>query len=447
MEKIFLYILLFILTGINSYSQEINIPADTSGKIFVITSELSSKLGIFKEYEYFQEARLFKIDDSNYFLEINYKSNDLMVRKRINYNQSQLDSFRLDFSKKLASMETIKPLDQSGRLPLVVTSTILGLGFWGWALPTTFEVDDETLFTGLYLLTAGASFALPYYLTMNSEIPKAVGTYSSYGGLAGIAHGMFLFDFINGGISNASSNSVIGTILFSSISEMIINYIIAKNQNFTSGKASTMISTSVFGTFLGLAITDFLNLYDTPRLWSGVTLATTGLGYLAGDILTQKQSYSEGDATVLTASGLLGAALPISLIALTESSDSKTYSIAGSIGACVGLWLGNYITSDVDFESSHGDYIFLGTLGGALIGAGIGVMITSGDKRNSIPLFTTAGGITGFSALYFSFKGKSPKGSMSSIKLQFNPIALTYPLLIKNDNNPSIPFLQLQFNY
>jgi hypothetical protein len=321
------------------------------------------------------------------------------------------------------------------------------LGFWGWALPTTFEVDDETLFTGLYLLTAGASFALPYYLTMNSEIPKAVGTYSSYGGLAGIAHGMFLFDFINGGISNASSNSVIGTILFSSISEMIINYIIAKNQNFTSGKASTMISTSVFGTFLGLAITDFLNLYDTPRLWSGVTLATTGLGYLAGDILTQKQSYSEGDATVLTASGLLGAALPISLIALTESSDSKTYSIAGSIGACVGLWLGNYITSDVDFESSHGDYIFLGTLGGALIGAGIGVMITSGDKRNSIPLFTTAGGIAGFSALYFSFKGKSPKGSMSSIKLQFNPIALTYPLLIKNDNNPSIPFLQLQFNY
>jgi len=447
MKKKFLYFLLFIISGINTYSQEINISADTSGKIFVITSELSAKLGILKEFENFQEARLFKIDDSNYFLEINYKSNDLMMRKRINFNQSQLDSFRLDFGNRLASIETIKPLDQSGRLPLIVSSTILGLGFWGWAVPTTFEVDDETLFTGLYLLTAGASFALPYYLTMNSNIPKAVGNYTAYGGFAGIAHGLLLFDLVNGGISNAPSNAIIGTILLSSISEMIVNYSISKNQNFSSGKASTMISTSIFGTLAGFAISDIFNMYDTPRLWSGITLATTGLGYLAGDFLTKKQSYSEGDATVLTASGLLGAALPISIIALTESSDSKTYSIAGTIGGCLGLWLGDYITSDVDFESSYGDYIFLGTLGGALIGAGIGVMITPSDKRNSVPLFATSGGIAGFTTLYFSFKGKSPKGSMSSIKLHFNPLALTYPLLIKNNSYTSIPFLKFQMNY
>lgn len=438
---------MLLLSTISVFSQEINIPADTAGKIFVITPEISEKLGIFKEYENFQEARLFKIDDSNYFLEVNYRTDELIMRTRINFNQSQLDSFRLDFTNKLASIDTIEPLDQSGRLPLIVSSTILGLGFWGWAVPVTFEVDNVAAATGLYLLTAGTSFLIPYYLTKNSEISSPVGTYTSFGGFTGIAHGLLLFDLVNGGISNAPSNAIIGTLLFSSISEMTVNYIISKSQNFTSGKASTMISTSIFGTLTGFALSDVFNIYNTPRLWSALTLASTGLGYWVGDFLTKRHSYSEGDATVLTASGLLGAALPISIIALTESSDSKSYSIAGSIGACLGLWLGDYITSDVDFESSHGDYIMLGTLGGSLIGAGLGVILTPSDKRYFVPIFATAGGISGFSALYFSFKGKSPKASMSSIKLQFNPLVLTYPLITKNDRNVSIPFLQFQMNY
>lgn len=441
-------ILLFLIFNLSFlYSQEINIPADTSGKIFVITQELSNKLGIFKEYENFQDARLFKIDDSNYFLEINYKSEDLLLRKRINYSKSQLDSFRLDFSNRLALMDSIKPLDQSGRLPLIISSTILGLGFWGWALPTMLEVDNGAVFTGLYLLTAGTSFALPYYLTMNTNIPKAVGTYTSFGGFAGIFHGLFLFDLVNGGISNAPSSSIIGTMLFSSLSEMTVNNIISRKNNFTDGKSSTMISASVFGTFLGLALTDYLALYDTPRLWSGVTFGTSILGYLAGDFLSNRQSYSEGDATVLTASGLLGAALPISIVALTNPSDTKPYSAAGAIGACLGLWLGDFLTSNVDFESSHGDYIMLGTFGGGLIGAGIGLIVTSsGKSRNSIPLFATIGGMAGFSTLYFSFKGKSPKPSMSNIDFKFNPFALYAPLIFKKDDVYS-PLMQLKMNF
>ncbi len=439
-----IFLLFFNLSFL--YSQEINIPADTSGKIFIITEELSNKLGIFKEHENFQDAKLFKIDDSNYFLEINYKSEELLLRKRINFTKSQLDSFRIDFSNKLVLLDSIKPFDQSGRLPLIVSSTVLGLGFWGWALPTMLEADNTAVFTGLYLLTAGTSFAVPYYLTMNSNIPKAVGTYTSFGGFAGIFHGLFLFDLVNGGISNAPSSSIIGTMFFSSLSEMIINYSISKSNNFSNGKSSTMVSTSVFGTLMGLALTDFLSLYNSPRLWSATTIATSAFGYLAGDYLSKRQSYSEGDATVLTASGLLGAALPISIVALTDASDSKPYSIAGTIGACLGLLLGNYLTSDVDFETSHGDYIMLGTFGGGLIGAGIGLIVTStSERKNSIPLYATIGGIAGFSTLYFSFKGKSPKPSMSSFDFQFNPFALYAPIITKSENI-YLPFFQLLYN-
>lgn len=444
-----LILLLALVANLNLlYAQEINIPADTSGQIYVINAELAQRLNLFKDYENFQEARLYKIDESKYVLEVNFRKVDLSLRNRIIFDQSQLDSFRIDFSNKLALLDNTKPLDQTGRLQLIINSTILGLGFWGWALPTMLEVNNGAVSAGLYLLTAGTSFAVPYFLTTNSNITKAIGNYTSYGGYAGIVHGLLLFDLINGGISNAPSNAVIGTIMFSSITEMIVNYAIAKNQNFNSGKASTLISTSIFGAFLGFALSDFFSLYDTPGAWSGVTIATSGLGYLTGDILTKNQSYSEGDAIVLTASGLLGAALPISIVALTNPSESKPYSLAGAIGAGIGLWLGNYLTSGVDFETSQGDYIMLGTLGGGLIGAGIGLIITSsGESRNSIPLFATAGGIGGFTALYLNFKGKSPKPSMSHLNLQFNPLALCIPLISNKNSEIFTPLLQFQMKF
>lgn len=430
------------------HSQEINIPADTAKKIFVITSEISDKLGIFKEYENLQEARLFKLNDSIYYLEINYKKEDLLIKNRISFNQWQLDSFRLDFTDKLLKMNLVKDKDQEGRLPLIITSTVIGLGFWGWALPITFEVDNTAVFTGLYLLTAGSSFAIPYFLTANSDIPKAVGTFSSWGAIAGIYHGLFLFDLVNGGITNAPSSSIIGTMLFSSISEMLTTYSISKSQNFTSGKSSTLISTSILGTFLGFALTDFFDFYETPRLWSGVTLGTTGLGYLLGDYLTKKQSYSEGDALVLTASGMLGAALPISIVALAEPSSSKPFSLYGAFGACLGLWLGDFLTSPVDFESSYGDYIMLGTFGGGLIGAGIGLIITSNDEsRKSIPLFGTIGGMAGFSALYFSFKGKAAKASMTNINFEINPFVSFLPFISKYNNIIYTPIMNFQWKF
>ncbi len=52
----------------------------------------------------------------------------------------------------------------------MLVETILGLGFYGWAVPVGFDIDSDRGAVAAYLLTAGASFYLPYRITRNTSV-------------------------------------------------------------------------------------------------------------------------------------------------------------------------------------------------------------------------------------------------------------------------------------
>lgn len=71
-------IIIFISSNYQVIADELLVPLDSAGNLFIINSELSNNL--FIEYENLVEIKLFKTDDNFLFLEIIYKSNNQRLK-------------------------------------------------------------------------------------------------------------------------------------------------------------------------------------------------------------------------------------------------------------------------------------------------------------------------------------------------------------------------------
>ena len=116
-------------------------PLDTSGTIFVITSELENKLGLFPDFRGFIEARMYLTGDSAYFLEVLEQKDSSVVRKRIPQTAAQVNDLRNQVSAAITMRSPQTMYDQSGRAGLLVNSAILAGGYYGWAYPVVAHVD------------------------------------------------------------------------------------------------------------------------------------------------------------------------------------------------------------------------------------------------------------------------------------------------------------------
>ena len=81
MTLLLLILLPFYLWAQNTHV-EVQVPMDTSGSITEITPELRNKTGLFPEVTTFIAAKLFHSDDSTFILEIAFRQNSLIARKR-----------------------------------------------------------------------------------------------------------------------------------------------------------------------------------------------------------------------------------------------------------------------------------------------------------------------------------------------------------------------------
>ncbi|MEO5928652.1 MAG: hypothetical protein ABIR47_01855, partial [Candidatus Kapaibacterium sp.] len=73
--------ILILITALAANAQETQVPIDSAGKIQRIDLELESRIALFPEYKDFQEARLYRLADSSYMLEIYYGTDDKSQRE------------------------------------------------------------------------------------------------------------------------------------------------------------------------------------------------------------------------------------------------------------------------------------------------------------------------------------------------------------------------------
>ena len=139
---VFLIITLSFCLSKISNAQETQISIDEEGKIEYINSELEQELGLFKEYHNFKEARLFQISDTSYVLEISYRPEDKLLRARLPLSASEVQEFKQKVMNRIEKKAPTTVLDQEGRTKLIVGSTTLSFGYYGWVIPVYFEADD-----------------------------------------------------------------------------------------------------------------------------------------------------------------------------------------------------------------------------------------------------------------------------------------------------------------
>lgn len=431
MKNILIFIILFL--PLCAMSQERQIPLDADGKINIIDTSLEKKLSLFTEYRGFTEARLYQISDTTYVLEVNYMPEGQMLRERRHINSKEVSALRSLVTEKLAQKAPYSLLNQSGRTGLLVSSTVVGTLYYGTAISTIISPEYTPAYTGIYLLTAGMSFYLPYAITKKTEVTKGESTMAVYGLTRGIAHGMLLPVVIS---SDVDLKIPLALGVSGSIAEGILGYTWAKKLHFSEGRAGAIGTFSDFGMGIALATAHVSGLFDGNKAGNIAALSVltgAGAGLYTGYRLTQSENYSTGDVIALQGAGLLGAYLPPSLLFVAGVEEPKLMTLAAALGGIGGLYLGDKLARRQEFSTRQGVFISLSQVAGALTGMGCGYLLSGknedyyyNDKQAKlVTILTGIGATAGYLVAVRNFSKEINKEDKNlSMQLQLNPLGL-----------------------
>jgi len=429
-----------------SNAQEIQIPIDEESNLEYINSELEKELGLFKEYNNFKEARLFQISDTSFVLEISYRPEDKLLRARLPLSATEAQEFKQKVMNRIEKEAPSTILDQEGRTKLIVGSTTLAFGYYGWVIPVAFEADDSKTAVALYMLTSGVGFYVPFSLTKNIAVTDAAATMSLYGGYRGVLHGISIANLFS---KNPPTKVVLLTGMCASIVEGIYGFHIANKLKMTAGTAETIGVGGDFGIGYGLGFAHIAEL-DDQALWGSILLGS-GAGLFIGNLIAQDQNYTRGDSYVLSTSGLLGAYIPIAIIDIA-GGEGKSFSTASMIGATLGLWAGTNFVEGKDFSTGHGRLVGLGTLVGGAVGVGLAYLMTSDGDNSGLFLTSSAvGAAGGFWIMYNSFseKAQTTKADLSW-NFSVDPtglLALTMGERLSITKDKPVPLLNISLRF
>jgi len=438
-----LIIVAFIASSLIATAQEVQVPFDRNGKVFVISKTFNEKYSIITGVDGFVEARLFKLTIDSYNLEIISEVVGQRSRNIRPLTQAGVDSLR---EKLVQVLETapapqdeelveIGELDQSGRTALLWGSTLWSLFYYGTATSIAISGEDSSPAVPI-LLAGGLGYLVPALLTNNAPVTEGAASLALGGMFQGTLHGYALALLIQGSSAFDDTPRVaLGLSVLTGITETVVGYVVATNTNMSEGRAGAINTTAFYGLVCGgltsAAIFDQTDFSSdgAARLGGALALAGTAGGVLIGNAIADDQHFTSGDATMYGITGFLGAALPwVTLATINPNDVSVTLAsglgIASTIG---GLWLGTELIRGKDYRSSDGNISILSLLGGGLIGLGIATAI---DDEQAYPALTYAGALGGFGISLALAKPRRETKSTSALEINVNPMG---PFMLQRD--------------
>lgn len=411
-------------------AQEMQVPLDRDGRVEVVDAGLAARAGLWlAEYPGFREARLFRTPGGGLVLEITEEREGRVLRHREPATAAEVDALRARISAALAAggadFSGGVP-DQTGRNVLIGQTTLAGLTYYGWALPYALNVGDPATAGGLYLLTAAASFFVPFALTDDQPVTRAMADLSRYGVTRGILHGLLLGDLLDGGVGDGTCDPTIevcvrtgsdadgrlraGLGMALSAGEAVAGYSWAGSERMTAGTAHTIAFGGDVGLVTGLLGTVALGLDDGDGFSTHAALGLAGsaLGIYGGHELARRRAYTWGDVQVIYVGTALGGWTGAAAAALADAGEEITAG-AAILGGWTGIYITDRLVGGTDFTAGQAGLLGLGTLAGGLAGAGIGVLMSDGDVAL---VGSSLGAMAGFAVAYRSFtpRSGSPRG-------------------------------------
>jgi hypothetical protein len=395
-------------------AQEVQVPLDERGRVEVVDAALAARLGLFEdEYPGFREARLFQAADSSYVLEITLLRDGRTARQRVPLTAAQAAELRRRVSGRVAERAPQAGLDQNGRYLLLGQTTLLGVGFYSWAVPLIANASD-TEAVSLGLLSVGASFFLPYALTEGKPVTYGMANLSRYGATRGIAHGLLAYELLGGGgdggedcvydpelgfsvcdyDGDPGERGSAATALLASVGEGVAGYLWARNEDMTAGRANAIGTGGDFGLLGGLGLAYVAGTDDIgERTTAAIALPAAAAGIYAAHRISAGRDYTWGDADVVYTAGALGilvGAAAGDLVTLEE----RPLAAAAMLGGAAGLYFGGRHVRGTDFTVGQASLNRLGTIAGGLVGLGLGALVSVEEEDPTAAITGAALGAT-----------------------------------------------------
>jgi len=416
------------LSATAALAQDVQVPLDRSGRIERIDAQLAKRLGTFGDrYPGFTEARLFRAPDSTFTLEVTMARGGQILRERVPLSPAGADSLRERITLLVAEKAPQMGLNQEGRTILIAGTTLLGLSFYGWALPVAGEVSDDQAAVGIYLLTAAGSFFLPFAATGGHEVTYGMTDLALHGATRGIVHGILFYQLFAGNENTSQGN--IGSAVAGSLAEGLGGYVWAQRSRMSAGNATTIGTLGDFGLLEGLGFATLADYYDDDRNQEGaaVMLAGSAVGFAGGAVLAGHRRFSYGDAAVMRNAGLLGTFAAVMATDWFKPDDDKASVTAAMVGGVVGLAAGDRLVANTEFTVNQSVLVTLGMVAGGALGLGIGYVSSGNSSDNATLLLTSSmlGAALGFAATYGPFlsTARADRVGRSSWRIDVSPLA------------------------
>lgn len=454
---IFLIIICFKVTA-----EERQVHMDKEGKIFTISRETAKELDLFIEYSHFKEAILFQISDNEFILEITEEIDGKLVRHRKPYTHKQVMELREKISDILSRKKTPSLLDHSGRFPLLVGTFFLSYGFYGFSIPIILDIDEFAINTGIYFITSGAGFFIPFFLTRNAQVTRGQAALAVGAGCFGIPHGIFLNFLIFGNSFESTIQTLMAISTGTSIGEGIIGYFLADKWDLSGGEGSLITLMGMIGIGQGIGLATLIHgddVFLNSRIFAAEALGVSAAGLVLGKVMIDHINYTTGDTLITTNCMFLGLQLAASVILITDQFDSRFMAGSFMTGTAASIALSTILIGKKDFQNDHGNLITLATLGGSLIGMGIGWIINPNLSTETDWLITTlgfTGGAIGFGSLFALFKDSaftdSKEAEANAFSISLHPESIILSKFVPCNTTieqikMNTPLVTLRFSY
>ena len=414
---------------------ETQTPVAESVGVVEISPALRDRLGLFPGVDGFTSARLFLQTNGVTLLEIESRTGGVLRRERRTLSAGELDELRTLVASRLGEAGGTAAFTRDGRGKLVLTQTLLGLGFYGWAVPYVFDLETAQAAVGTYLLTAGATFYLPYRLTRNRSVSRAHADLTFYGSTRGALSGLLLSSAaFSDDTSSRDRKRVAGTLL-GSVAGSILGFAAVDHFNPTEGRAALWGAMGDFGFAGGAALAYLAGPYGwedivvddgpvpytveqrkNPELGHIITVAGGAAGLLLGRRIGGP-NLTEGNVGGLRSAGILGAQVGLTAAqalgieqervdwdVVVVEDDVRALAAGGLLGGIAGIYLGNRLLEDKRYTMGVGLLINAGHLAGAATALGLTYLAVEEVEDNKLLYLTTGtlGSFVGAGLVYRS---------------------------------------------
>lgn len=392
------------------------VPLDTAGGVLTIDAELRRSLGLFPEVQGFRSARLFQLESGGaYVLEIELRDPEGPARERRALSPAEVTDLRARVSAAMGARGPAA-FSTDGRAGLLLTSTALGLGFYGWAVPVALDLEERSA-VAAYLLTAGTSFFLPYQVTRGRPVSRAQRNASVWAATRGGIYGLVLADALTEGEEpeprfvddDGDEDVILAGGMAASLLGGVLGYGYGGRPGVDEALVARRATAGDFALGWGFGTSVALGLYDGETYCEGDlcetseferrpggqlgTLALGVAGTWAGGRWARARDHTVGDTRALRSFGLLGAqaVLPLAWGALEDTDEGERGVAAGMVlGSVAGFWVGDRVLRDRQLSSGSGLLVLAGHAAGGLGALGVTYLLDDSAEDHEVLYMATS---------------------------------------------------------